>query len=269
MFAARGDRRASYAMFWDYRIGELMSSVSPHVFLSDIDKERFGMQTARSPKVTMETLPSILDFCYAHAVKFLIARCDADDTKTVQAMEFNGFFLTDTLLYYQCDLKDMSKLPVSPKVLVRPVCAGEEEMVKSLAAESFQGYVGHYHADPRLNREKCDETYASWAYRSCTIGDLADEVLVAERNGSLAGFITLKINTPEDGQMVLNAVHPEAQGTGVYFALVSAAKEWCFQRGVKRVITSTQLPNRAVQKVWVRQGFWLTHAAYTFHKWFD
>jgi len=232
-----------------------MNTVSSHVFLSDIDRERFGIQTARSPKVTMETLSAILDFCYAHGVKFLIARCDADETKTVQAMELNGFFLTDTLLYYQCDLKDIPKIPVSPKVLVRPVCAGEEEMVKSLAAESFQGYVGHYHADPRLSREKCDETYASWAYRSCTIGDLADEVLVAEQNGSLAGFITLKINTPEEGQMVLNAVHPEAQGSGVYFALVSAAKEWCFQRGVIRVITSTQLQTGPCKKCGYGRGF--------------
>jgi len=246
-----------------------MGSVSSHVFLSDIDKERFGIQTARAPKVTIDTLSSVLDFCYEHSVKFLIARCEADDTKTVQAMEFKGFFLTDTLLYYQCDMQTAPKLYVLPGVLIRPVCSGEEEMVKILAAESFRGYIGHYHADPLLDREKCDETYASWACRLCTLGGFADQVLVAERDGSLTGFIILKINTPEECQVVLNAVHPKAQGSGVYSALVSAAKEWCFQKGVKRITTSTQLPNRAVQKVWARQGFWLTHAAHTFHKWFD
>jgi len=246
-----------------------MDSVSSHVFLSAIDKERFGIQTARAPRMTIETLTSVLDFCYAYSVKVLIARCDACDTKTAQAMESNGFFLTDTLLYYQCDMQAAPKMHVSPGVFVRPVCCGEEEMIKNLAAESFRGYIGHYHTDPMLDRDKCDETYASWAYHSCSLGDFADQVLVAERNGSLAGFITLKINTPEEGQMVLSAIHPDAHGSGVYSALVSAAKRWCFQRGAKRITTSTQLPNMAVQKVWGRQEFWLTHAAYTFHKWFD
>jgi GNAT superfamily N-acetyltransferase len=246
-----------------------MNSISPHIFLSDIDKERFGIQTARALKVTLETLNYVMEFCNEHAVKFLIARCDADDTKTAQLMEFNGFFITDTLLYYQCDMQAESQSFLSPEVLVRPVCSGEEEMVKHLAAESFRGYKGHYHADPLLDRKKCDEAYSSWAYRLCTNGEFADQILVAELNGSLAGFIALKINIQEEGQMVLNAVHPDAQGAGVYSALVSAAKEWCFHRGVKRITTSTQLPNRAVQKVWVRQGFWLTNAVYTFHKWFD
>jgi len=246
-----------------------MSSISSDVFLSDIDKKRFGIQTARAPKVTIETLKSILDFCYAHSVKFLIARCDVNDTKTVQAIELNGFLLTDTLLYYQCDMPAAPKFLVSPGILVRPFCYGEEEEVKNLAAESFRGYIGHYHADPRLDRDKCDETYASWAYLSCTQGGFTDQVLVAEWDGSLAGFVSLKINTPEEGQIVLNAVHPAVKGFGVYSMLISTAKTWFFKRGIKRIITSTQLPNMAVQKVWVRQGFWLTHATYTFHKWFD
>jgi GNAT superfamily N-acetyltransferase len=246
-----------------------MDSVSSHVFLSAIDKERFGIQTARAPKVTIETLTSVLDFCCAHSVKLLIARCDADDAKTAQAMELKGFFLADTLLYYQCDMQTAPEVHTSPGVLIRPVRCGEEEMVRNLAAESFRGYIGHYHADPMLDRDKCDESYASWAYRLCTFGNFADQVLVAEKNGSLVGFIALKINTPEEGQIVLNAVHPKAQGAGVYSALISAAKRWCFQRGAKRITTSTQLPNMAVQKVWARQEFWLTHVAYTFHKWFD
>lgn len=40
-----------------------MDSVSSHVFLSDIDKEMFGIQTARAPKMTIETLTSVLDSC--------------------------------------------------------------------------------------------------------------------------------------------------------------------------------------------------------------
>ncbi|HNY50366.1 MAG TPA: GNAT family N-acetyltransferase [Smithella sp.] len=246
-----------------------MDSLSSQVFLSDIDTGRFGVQTARAAQVTVDTLQSVLDFCHAHNVKLLIARCDANDLKTIQAMESNGFFLTDTLLYYQCDIHQAPKFPVLSKGLIRPVHPGEAQMVKNLAIEAFRGYVGHYHADPRLDQKQCDEAYASWAYRSCLQKDIADQVLVAEQDGSLKGFVVLKLHTPEEGQLVLNAVHPEAQSSGVYFALVSAAMLWCFQQGAKRITTSTHLPNIAVQKVWARHGFWLTHADCTFHKWFD
>ena len=246
-----------------------MDSLSSQVFLSDIDTGRFGIQTARAAQVTVDTLQSVLDFCYAHNVKLLIARCDANDLKTVQAMESNGFFLTDTLLYYQCDILTTPEPHTHPHIHIAPVRPGEEDLVKKLAVESFHGYVGHYHADPRLEKRKCDEAYASWAYSSCIRKDIADEVLVAEQDGSLKGFVVLKLYTPEEGQLVLNAVHPEAQSSGVYFALVSAAMLWCFQQGAKRITTSTHLPNIAVQKVWARHGFWLTHADCTFHKWFD
>lgn len=246
-----------------------MDSVLPHVYLSDIDKERFVIETARAPEVTIETLQSVLDFCYEHTVQLLIARCNASDLKTVQAMESNGFFLTDTLLYYQCDILTTPAARNVPHINISPVHPGEEDMVKNMAYEAFRGYVGHYHADPKLDRQKCDEAYASWAYRSCIRKDIADQVLVAKQDGSLKGFIVLKMHKPEAGQLVLNAVHPEAQGSGVYSALVSAAKEWCFQQGAKRITTSTHLPNIAVQKVWARHGFWLTHADCTFHKWFD
>ena len=246
-----------------------MDSISSHVFLSDIDQERFGIQIARAPHVAFETLQSILHFCHAHTVKLLIARCDSNDMRSIQAMESNGFFLTDTLLYYRCDISTAVKHHVAPNINIRPAGSGEAELIKNLAIEAFRSYVGHYHADPRLDRQKCDEAYASWAYRSCMQKDLADQVLVAEQDGALKGFVVLKMHRPDEGQLVLNAVHPEAQGSGVYSALVSATKEWCFYQGAKHITTSTHLPNIAVQKVWTRHGFWLTHADCTFHKWFD
>ena len=43
----------------------------------------------------------------------------------------------------------------------------------------FSGYLGHYHADPRLDRAKCDEVYLSWAERSCVDPSVASKVLVA------------------------------------------------------------------------------------------
>jgi hypothetical protein len=83
-----------------------MDSIPSHVFLSDIDKERFGIQIARAPHVTFETLHSILHFCHAQTVKLLTARCDSNDLRSILAMESIGLFLADTLLCYRIRYPD-------------------------------------------------------------------------------------------------------------------------------------------------------------------
>ncbi len=246
-----------------------MATSSLQVALSAIDEERFGIRAARAMGVTRDTLPALLDFCRTQEVKFLIARCPASELAAAQAMETHGFILTDTLVYYA---RNLVKSPIptdTGEVPVRPIRPGEEEQVKSIAAESFQGYFGHYHADPRLDRAKCDETYTSWAVRSCVSHDVADEVLVADDNGKLLGFATLRLNTAEEGEGVLFGVAPAAQGRGIYRSFMVRSMQWFLAQGRTRQVVSTQITNVAVQKVWTRVGFELSHAYYTFHKWFD
>ncbi len=127
--------------------------------------------------------------------------------------------------------------------------------------------MGHYHADERLDSKLCDEAYASWAYRSCLQKEVADEVLVAETGDTLGGFVTLKMDSPSgEANMILNAVHPDAQGRGIYSSLVSAAKEWSFRNGADTLATSTHLPNRACKRVWTTQDFSLRMPSTHIHK---
>lgn len=244
-------------------------SQPPQIALSSIDEERFGIRTARALNVTSENLPIVLDFCRSYAVKMLIARCLVDDLRAVQDMEIAGFQLMDTLLYYSRNLTQ-TPIPIEQdRVLIRYFQPSDEEIVKAIAAESFQGYRGHYHADSRLNRAKCDEAYISWAVRSCSSREVANEVLVADRDGEVLGFATLKLNTPRQGEGVLFGVSPKAQGQGIYRSLMIHGMNWCASTGAQEMVVSTQVTNRAVQKVWVRLGFEPHHAYYTLHKWFD
>jgi len=242
---------------------------STRVHLSAIDEERFGIKTARAVGVTLQGLPSMWDFCRIHDVRLLIARCPASELAAVQAMERQGCILTDTLVYYACNLLK-SPIPTDPSVVaVRPIHSGEEDRVKAIAAESFKGYYGHYHADQRLDRTQCDEAYTSWAVRSCVSRDVADEVLVTDDGGTLLGFATLRINSPEEGEGVLFGVAPAAQGRGIYRSFMIRSMEWFRAKGCTRQVVSTQITNIAVQKVWTRVGFEPSHAFYTFHRWFD
>lgn len=70
-------------------------------------------------------------------------------------------------------------------------------------------------------------------------------------------------------EIALNAVHPDLQGQGIYRTLVAEALVLAKHLGAVRVITSTQIDNRAVQRVWIRQGLLPVGSVYTLHKWFQ
>jgi GNAT superfamily N-acetyltransferase len=236
---------------------------------SAIDEERFGIRVARIGNLAPDVLDETMQFCHDQAVQMLIARTPSQEIRFVQQLEELGFRLMDTLVYYR---RDLTRTPIPESrdaALIRPVQADEEATVREIAAQSFQGYFGHYHADPRLDQAACDAAYISWAERSCLDREVADEVLVAELDGRLVGFATLRRNTSEQGEGVLFGIAPTAQGKGIYYSFIVHGMQWCLANGMREMVVSTQITNLAVQKVWVRVGFEPFQFYYTFHKWFE
>jgi GNAT superfamily N-acetyltransferase len=238
------------------------------VSLSAIDRERFGVVTARDGHFTAASLDGTLRFCRENAVRMLVARCAAEDLPAAQAMEAAGGRLMDTLVYYvrALDRPFPDEIPASP---VRPLRAGEAGEVRRVATAAFRGYFGHYHADPRLDRAKADEAYADWAERSCLDRLVASSVLVVEHQGLVAGFLTLLQRGADEQEIILNGVDPTHQRHGLYRALVLGAMSRARDEGAKRLSVSTQLINIGVQKTWSRLGFEPSRSHYTFHLWFD
>jgi RimJ/RimL family protein N-acetyltransferase len=245
-----------------------MSAVSSDIFLSDVDKKRFGVQTARVVGVTIENLPSVLEFCRKKKVRLLIARSSLTDLEVAQAMEEKGFLLMDTLVYYSYDLTRQPVPNDNGVANVRPIRAGEEEAMRLVAVESFRGYLGHYHSDPRLDNAKCDEAYVDWAQNVFSSRD-SENFLIGEIDGAIIGFGVLRINNPDEGEMFLGGIHPDFQGQGIYHSFLCKAMEWCLKKNARKMIISTQLKNIAVQKVLAKLGFEVAKGYYTFHKWFD
>jgi GNAT superfamily N-acetyltransferase len=237
------------------------------IAFSEVDSERFGVRVARA-SVVRDSLSQVLDFCAAEQINLLIARCTTKDLPIAQQMESFGFLLMDTLVYYSFDLMKRAIPDDSSRANVRKFVLDDKPQVETVAAAAFQGYFGHYHADARLDRSKCDEGYVSWAVRSCTSKQVATEVLVAELDNKVIGFATLRLNTPEEGEGVLFGVAPEAQGIGIYRSFMVNGMRWCKEQQAKRMVVSTQVTNVAVQKVWCRVGFEPADSYYTFHKWF-
>ncbi len=239
------------------------------VHMSDIDKNRFGIRTAKTNNVTVDRLPKIMNFCRNNNVKLLIARCAANDFPAIHAMERKDFRLMDTLVYYSRDLTNIPIPSYSGNGKIRQVQSGEEDQIKVVAAESFRGYFGHYHADERLDNSKCDEVYISWAINCCTSRDFADDVLVLELRDRISGFISLKLNNSEESEVDLLCVDSSVQKRGFSHLLLRSAMKWSVLQGAKKLVISTQIINISSQKAFTQMGFVIRDSYYTLHKWFN
>lgn len=236
------------------------------ITLSPLELERFGVITAKARNINADNLVDIDDFCTAHGVQMVIGRIDTRELLLVQQMEDAGYRLMDTLVYYVRDLERNPIEPVTPPVTFRPVTPADGEAIADIARISFEGYFGHYHADPRLPDEASDAVYVDWAVRSISDRNLAGDMIVAEVDGQVVGFVTSRVNG-DDGEVVLSGVHPSARRQGIYQAFLEHGTHWCQTQGAKKVWFITQIINVAVQKVYVRLGYTLHHSEYTLHKW--
>ena len=244
-----------------------MTAAAP-VQLSPLEESRFGILTARAHPTTPEEVRAALEFCNTEGVQLLIARCPSSALPTAHAIEAAGGRLMDVLTYHTFDFEKTAMPADDNSVTSRLARPQDGPAIAIVAGPMFKGYQGHYHADPRLDRVKCDEVYVSWAERSCQSRDVADDVLVLVEGDAILAFATLRLNSPQEAEIVFGGVSQVAQGRGLYRTLIVRSMEWC-QARARRVVISTQLTNVAVQKVWNRLGFELTRSYLTFHVWFD
>jgi GNAT superfamily N-acetyltransferase len=244
-----------------------MDQSSPVEF-SPIDSARFLIRVARAHRVTELNLPEILDFCTANRIDLLIARCCTDDIRAAQNMQGQAFLIMDTLVYFTFNLVEHLIPSDSVETKIRSHRPEDTAQVREIAATAFQGYRGHYHADPKLDFQKCNEAYVSWAERACTSRGVSDEVLIAEHANRPVGFASMRLNSSREAEGILFAVAPEAQRLGTFRSLLISSMHWAKQKNMNRMVYSTQLINVPVQKVLCRVGFEPSRSYYTFHKWF-
>lgn len=237
--------------------------------LSLLDQKRFGVITAKFNNLNQENYNKSIAFCKQNNAELLIVRIRTEHLTFAQYLENENFRLMDTLVYYKFDLKKKERPKNTGKIPLRKAQPNEADKVREIAVQTFAGYYGHYHADPRLDPDKCDEVYVDWAYQSCVDKEVADKVLVPYIDDEIVGFATLRLNTQEEGEGVLFGVSPKAQRMGIYRSMILQGLEWCQEQQRTSMVVSTQVNNIAVQKVWSRVGFEAYKSYYTFHRWFN
>ncbi|CAE6812093.1 dTDP-fucosamine acetyltransferase [Paraburkholderia domus] len=235
--------------------------------LSDIDKARFGVSTLKISADANDRVDDLLAAQQDTQAQLSIIRVPSDHLHLVQDLEEKGAFLADSLVYFR--KKQVSEyaevLPVA--YTYRLATPADAERVEELAKQTFQGYLGHYHADRRLERADCDAVYESWAGNSCRDEAVASSVILIERDQEIAAFATLKIADNNAFEGVLFGVSPAHQGKGLYMSLMKLAENWGNERKIRQMFVSTQVTNSTVQKAWCRLGFEPYKSYYTLHRW--
>ena len=233
-----------------------------------LEEGRYGIRAARAFIDDVKEIDNVVAFCRRDETQLLIVRCPAVSLEVAQALEAQGARLMDTLLFFQRRM-ERSELPArSSAFMVREAVAADAGTIGTVARNAFTNFLGHYHADPRLNRASSDEAYVEWAERSVTTSGVAGSVFVAEDEHGIVGFSTVRLNSSDEGEGVLFGVLPRAQGKGICRELMIAAMHWGADAGASRMVVPTQITNIASQKVWLRLGFEPNRAVYTFHWWF-
>jgi ribosomal protein S18 acetylase RimI-like enzyme len=243
-----------------------------NVSLSALDLQRFGHVTAKADGLeAVADVDACLSFCTEHDARLLIARVDTPHLEVAHAIENAGGILCDTLIYYELRLRATAPEAAlrDADFTVRRIMSADRAEVLAIAREAFSDYYGHYHSDPRLDRDASDETYVSWCESTIDqAGDVFD-VLVIEDAGTICGFLTLRVHDDARLELVLSGIRKQYSGRGVYRRLIEAGVRYAVARKLKRVFTSTQIPNLAVQWTWISQGFLPVKSTHTFHVWFD
>ncbi|WP_425404940.1 N-acetyltransferase family protein [Hwanghaeella sp.] len=235
--------------------------------INELECKRFGIVAARVTD-PLAPLGAVDAEASRYRVDMISTRVDVANLERVHALEGSGYRLMDTLVYYGRSLNGFPENAKDrTKVSLRIASPEDSSSVAALAHAAFRNYMGHYHADPRLDSTAADAAYVEWAETSTSHTTVDTPVFVVEDDKGLAGFLTMRRNDDAEFEIVLNAVHPDSQGKGYYTVLVLEALRFARSKGGARMIVSTQINNYAVQKVWALLGFNHYRSFYTFHKW--
>jgi dTDP-4-amino-4,6-dideoxy-D-galactose acyltransferase len=195
-------------------------------------------------------------------IDLLVLRADARDATLPRLLAGEGFWLADSLVTLAIALGGAEGGDAEAE-------HARAEDLPALRTIACAFRTGHFHADPRIGRERADGLYVRWVENS--LAGRADAFLVVRGEaGEPLGFITCRLGAGEAGPhgvIELVAVDPRAQGQRVGRRLVAAALRWFAQAGAASVEVGTQIDNLAAVRLYQGAGFRCAAFSHTFHRW--
>lgn len=208
-----------------------------------IEKNNFDIIIVRYPTVTI----------YDHYRLANINNC-----KTIHA---------DSLVYYSSPLQEITIKPLRNDLEFEVIAQDVNGRLEFLINNIFTGYQNHYYSNPCLPRHAIIDGYFEWALSFATARDNGITWLIKDRktNADVA-FLACYFDEKESvSELKLGGVLPEYAGNGIYSDFVRYAQDYFKRKGIRSLLTSTQLQNVAVQRTWQRHGFRFDKSYETYH----
>lgn len=188
------------------------------------------------------------------------ARIDSTETDLASGITAAGFKQIETYLTFSHDLRaDLPPRPAS----IRPARESDADALRKIGRESFQ--YSRFHMDPEIPKAAANRSREEWVVNG--LRGRADEVLVAEVDGKVAGFVVCKSAGKTVSALDLIAVDKMFQGRGIGYDLTIGFLHHAQSRGRSGQV-GTQDVNIASVKLYEKAGFKLTKMTLTFHKHF-
>lgn len=234
----------------------------------DSDFFRLRVALVQPPEAREERLAQALAELRGWRADLAYLLLDADADVDMQLAERCGFHLVDLRLTLEHDMRAVWLPEPRPDQAAPAIRLYRGEDLPALGAIARTAFhATRFYVDTRIPRDRADALYQTWVERSCASD--AEHVLVAERAGEPAGFITCRSERgAREGQIGLFAVSPEHAGAGAGSALIQAALAWARERELTRLVVVTQGRNLRAQRLYQRAGFLSTRMQFWYHRWF-
>lgn len=199
----------------------------------------------------------------------IVVRAPAAATHTIHELERHGGLLCDVL---QTFTKQVSCDPDAVAVhhggfKTRIASGADSEALYALGHAAFADFKGHWHADSRLPTHLADLLYARWSANLARDETGATKVLMAEKSGSVIGFLALERSGEARWRVPLTCVAPRNRGLGILKAMIDIACADLARSSGGRIDYETQITNEAALRAVSRSGFEPGSARLTFHLW--
>lgn len=235
-------------------------------FHSNLDTERFGFNIAKINEFD-SPIVDILKSLKLNGYKLIISKVNANNLHLINELEKYGFELKDIQVTYKIETSDSLSLTQSANVMIRDAKLTDRNALFDIAQKSFKGY-GHYAADKKLDAEKCNEIYSDWIVRSFD-KQVADNILIAEIDGRVAGFLSHKIYGSENKYAAggIGAIDPVYRNRNIFQEITIAGINWARESNCKWVEHNVLITNYPVNRSFSNLGFRISNSFVTFHKW--
>ena len=233
---------------------------------SESESRRFNMNIYRAvvDKIDVRSLKKDI---IANQVDIGILRVQSNCFAELSKLNQLGFpyINADTLVYYHIDLAKHQSKPYRNQDLTFEIMSKDDiKILDALVEEIFVGYTNHYFSNPYIDKQSILEGYQEWVQGFLDTDNNNKICYLVKKDNAIAGFATVAVEG-DVGEGVLYGVLPAFAGQGIYSDIIRYTLEAVKNMGLKTMKVSTQIQNYAVQKVWVREQFYLKESYATIH----